>query len=70
MWAHLLISLLLADGPGGQAADAFLGTQGDVWDTQWDMFFALIGALVGQLFLTRAHDRSLARLLKEPPAAA
>ena len=55
---------------GGQAADAFLGTQGDVWDTQWDMFFALIGALVGQLLLTRAHDRSLARLLNEPPAAA
>ena len=48
---------------GGQAADAFLGTQGDVWDTQWDMLFALIGALTAQLTLGRVHDRSLARLL-------
>lgn len=48
---------------GGHAADAFLGTQGDVWDTQWDMFCALIGAIVAQLTLARAHDRSLARLL-------
>ena len=29
---------------GGSSADAFLGTQGDVWDTQWDMFMALVGA--------------------------
>lgn len=48
---------------GGHAADAFLGTQGDVWDTQWDMFCALIGAIVAQLTLGRMHDRSLARLL-------
>ncbi|HTH64289.1 MAG TPA: DUF2238 domain-containing protein [Gemmatimonadales bacterium] len=47
---------------GGHAADAFLGTQGDVWDTQWDMFCALIGAIVAQLTLSRVHDRSLARL--------
>jgi putative membrane protein len=46
----------------GQAADAFLGTQGDVWDTQWDMLFALIGAIAAQLMLGRAHDRSLERL--------
>jgi putative membrane protein len=46
---------------GGHAADAFLGTQGDVWDTQWDMFCALIGAIVAQLTLSRIHDRSLAR---------
>lgn len=43
----------------GGAADAFLATQGDVWDTQWDMFLALIGALVAQLLLARWHDREL-----------
>lgn len=48
---------------GGTAADAFLGTQGDVWDTQWDMFCALIGAIAAQLALARLHDRSLAKLL-------
>jgi putative membrane protein len=47
---------------GGSAADAFLGTQGDVWDTQWDMFLALIGALTAQLTLARVHDRELARI--------
>jgi putative membrane protein len=47
---------------GGHAADAFLGTQGDVWDTQWDMFCALIGGIVAQLTLSRVHDRSLAKL--------
>ncbi len=46
----------------GQGADAFLGTQGDPWDTQWDMFFALIGAIVAQLALGRVHDRALAAL--------
>ena len=45
-----------------QAAEAFLGTQGDVWDTQWDMFLALIGAIAGQLLLSRLHDRQLATL--------
>jgi putative membrane protein len=47
---------------GGSQADAFLGTQGDVWDTQWDMLMALIGALVAQLTLSRVHDRELAAL--------
>lgn len=47
---------------GGHAADAFLGTQGDVWDTQWDMLCALIGAIVAQLTLGRIHDRALASL--------
>ena len=46
---------------GGSAADAFLGTQGDVWDTQKDMLMALIGALLAQLTMARAHDRSMAR---------
>jgi len=47
---------------GGGAADAFLGTQGDVWDTQWDMFLALVGAITAQLLLARLHDRQLAQL--------
>jgi putative membrane protein len=47
---------------GGSAADAFLGTQGDVWDTQWDMFMALIGATSALLLLSRVHDRQIARL--------
>lgn len=46
----------------GTAAEAFLGTQGDVWDTQWDMFLALIGALTAQLLLSRAHERQLAAI--------
>ena len=46
----------------GEAAQAFLGTQGDPWDTQWDMFFALIGAIVSQVLLTRLHERQLAWL--------
>ncbi len=50
----------------GQGADAFLGTQGDPWDTQWDMFMALLGALLAQLLLARLQDRQLARLGREP----
>ena len=46
----------------GSAADAFLGTQGDPWDTQWDMFFALVGALTAQLTLSKFHDREIAAL--------
>ncbi|WP_395787706.1 DUF2238 domain-containing protein [Aquimonas sp.] len=43
----------------GGAADAFLATQGDVWDTQWDMFLALCGAIIAQLLLARWHARQL-----------
>ena len=46
----------------GQGADEFLGTQGDPWDTQSDMFFALIGAVAAQLLLSRLHDRQLTAL--------
>ena len=46
----------------GSSADAFLATQGDIWDTQWDMFLALCGAIVSQLILTRWHDRQLASM--------
>lgn len=49
----------LAAVVGGHSADAFLATQGDVWDTQWDMFCALIGATVSVLVLSRPHDRQL-----------
>jgi putative membrane protein len=63
-WTALLV---------GGAADAFLATQGDVWDTQWDMFLALCGALTAQLLLARWHDRQLealpgARLRSTGPA--
>jgi putative membrane protein len=45
-----------------EAAESFLGTQGDNWDTQWDMFLCLIGAILSQLLLARVHDRQLKRL--------
>lgn len=45
-----------------EAADAFLGTQGFVWDTQTDMAFALLGTILALIFLSRLHDRQLARL--------
>jgi putative membrane protein len=61
-WAALL---------GGEAADALLGTQGDVWDTQWDMFLALLGAVAAQMVLGRAHARAVAALQHAaPPASA
>jgi putative membrane protein len=44
---------------GGDSAGAFLGTQGDVWDTQWDMFLAGCGGIAAQLLLARVHDRQL-----------
>jgi putative membrane protein len=46
----------------GNKADAFLGTQGDSWDTQWDMAMALLGALGAMLTLQKLQDRSIARL--------
>jgi putative membrane protein len=46
----------------GQGADEFLGTQGDPWDTQSDMLFALIGGVAALAFLSRIHDRQLARM--------
>jgi len=49
-WAALLF---------GADADAFLALQGDVWDTQWDMFLCLVGAMLSLALLSRAHDRQL-----------
>lgn len=46
----------------GGGADAFLGTQGDVWDTQSDMGMALVGACVAMALFTRWQDRDIARL--------
>lgn len=46
----------------GSDAVAFLATQGDVWDTQWDMFLALLGALAALLLLSGWHDRSMRHL--------
>ena len=61
---------------GGEAAGAYLGTQGDVWDTQWDMFLAGCGAAASQVLLGRMHDRQVAAVdpavrakLGEPAAA-
>lgn len=51
----------------GSAADAFLGGQGDVWDTQWDMTWCLIGATCALLFFTRIHDRALGKLPGRKP---
>jgi putative membrane protein len=49
----------------GQGADEFLGTQGDIWDTQSDMFLALIGATVAVTLLARWQDRQMAELPKK-----
>lgn len=45
-----------------EAAESFLGTQGYVWDTQSDMAYALVGAIVSQLLLARRHDKQIQRL--------
>jgi putative membrane protein len=46
----------------GKSADAFLGTQGDPWDTQSDMLFALIGSVASLALLSRVHDKQIERL--------
>ena len=54
---------------GGIAAESFLGTQGDVWDTQWDMFLCLCGAGASLALFSRRHDRELAALARREHAA-
>jgi len=49
----------------GQGADEFLGTQGDPWDTQSDMFMALVGAIVALASLSGWHDRQMAALQRD-----
>lgn len=46
----------------GQGADQFLGTQGDPWDTQWDMLICLIGAITSLVLLSHLHDGLIVRL--------
>lgn len=71
----LLLSVVLAVGAfweliewwttlvvAGDTGTAFLGSQGDVWDAQWDMLLALVGAALSLSLLSRAHDRSMAAL--------
>ena len=58
------VAVFSADG-----SPEFLGTQGDVWDTQWDMFLALLGAMSAQLLLGRVHDRQLENRSLEKPCA-
>ena len=45
----------------GESAEAFLGTQGYIWDTQSDMMYALTGAIMALLLLSRWHDKQLKR---------
>jgi putative membrane protein len=46
---------------GGKASKDFLGTQGDIWDTQWDMVLTLAGSILALILLTKMHDRLLKR---------
>ncbi len=71
MLAFILVSIALAISASyeliewasalmlGQGADEFLGTQGDMWDTQSDMFFALIGSITALIALAHMHDKQL-----------
>ena len=53
----------------GQKADDFLGTQGDPWDTQWDMFMCFIGSLVAMIGLSRVQDKQMKDLTSRVSAA-
>lgn len=48
-----------------ESASAFLGTQGYVWDTQTDMAYALLGATMALIFLSKTHDRQIQKLLAQ-----
>jgi putative membrane protein len=48
----------------GASADAFLGSQGDIWDAQWDMFFAMIGAISALILLSKVHNKVLVEIEK------
>ncbi len=56
-WTTLIVA--------GDVGTAFLGSQGDVWDAQWDMFLAQVGAMVALAFFGRTHDRSMAKLFEK-----
>lgn len=53
-WATLVVA--------SDVGQAFLGSQGDIWDAQWDMFLAMVGAMVALPLFGRFHDRSMARV--------
>jgi len=55
-WAALLLS--------PELGDAFLGTQGDIWDSHWDMFLALVGAILALALFMKTHDRQLGTYLR------
>ena len=60
------IALLIIGGAAilrRESPESFLGTQGDLWDTQWDMFLAFIGSVTAQLLLARAHGRQLEQMV-------
>jgi putative membrane protein len=60
------VALVVASDVG----TAFLGSQGDVWDAQWDMLLALAGAMIALPILSRLHDRSMRRLPETPSGMA
>jgi putative membrane protein len=51
----------------GAAANDFLGSQGDVWDTQSDMLVALVGAAAALIFLSAIHNRAIGKTEASPP---
>lgn len=59
------VALLAAPDVG----DAFLGTQGDPWDAQWDMLLALVGATLGLVLFAKVHANSMAKVPRGAPAA-
>lgn len=54
---------------GGDGSQEFLGTQGDIWDAQWDMTLALAGSILAQLLLMKTHDRQIEAVLARAPSA-
>ena len=58
-WSTLIVA--------SDVGQSFLGSQGDIWDAQWDMFLALVGAALSLLLLSRLHDHALSKLLTELP---
>lgn len=46
----------------GEAGNAFLGTQGDIWDTQWDMFMCFVGSITALIFLSKTHDKQIVKI--------
>jgi putative membrane protein len=60
-WVEWWVAILFGEG-----ATAFLGTQGDPWDTQWDMLICTIGAILSQILLASTQDREMAEMDADP----